>query len=92
MNSQKRYSRDRGKSIQRTAVFNILSQNFRPEEKYPLVVFLHGAGTRSENIEALQQNACVANLKKHQDRGFVILAPLCSVHDWLFGFTAKDIQ
>ena len=64
------------------AAVNSKYKNAKNDKKYPLVVFLHGAGTRSENIEVLQQNACVANLKKHQDRGFVLLAPLCGVHDW----------
>lgn len=56
---------------------------FDPSRTYPLILFLHGAGTRCSDLNVLKNNACFCNLQKRQsDRGYVILAPLCSVHDW----------
>ncbi|MBR5859328.1 MAG: prolyl oligopeptidase family serine peptidase [Clostridia bacterium] len=55
---------------------------FTPDNNYPLVVFLHGAGTRSNDIEVLKRNACFLNLQKRQSRQFVLLAPLCNAHNW----------
>ncbi len=58
-------------------------EGFREDKKYPLLIFLHGAGTRGETTEMLQKNACVVNLLKRQDaRGYVLLAPLCKRGDW----------
>ncbi|MBR5011435.1 MAG: phospholipase [Clostridia bacterium] len=55
---------------------------FSADKKYPLVVFLHGAGTRSENTELLRRNVSFLNIQKRQSRGFVLLAPLCHVTNW----------
>lgn len=57
-------------------------EGFDETKKYPLVVFLHGAGTRCDDLEVLKRNACFTNLRLHQDRGYLLAAPLCSVHDW----------
>ena len=57
-------------------------EDFCADKKYPLIVFLHGAGTRSDNTESLRNNACFCNLKKRQARGYILLAPLCSVNNW----------
>ncbi|MBQ8893945.1 MAG: dienelactone hydrolase family protein [Clostridia bacterium] len=52
-------------------------------ERFPLVIFLHGAGTRSENTALLERNSNFVNLyKRQQARGYVLLAPLCSVNNW----------
>ena len=59
-----------------------LPEGFEENKKYPLVVFLHGAGTRCDDLEVLKRNACFTNLRLHQDRGYLLAAPLCSVHDW----------
>lgn len=48
-----------------------LSEGFDENKKYPLVVFLHGAGTRCNDLEVLKRNACFTNLRLHQDRGFL---------------------
>ena len=56
---------------------------FQEDKKYPLVIFLHGAGTRGEEIDRLKRNACVQNLLKRQDaRGYILLAPHCKSGDW----------
>ena len=56
---------------------------FREDKNYPLVIFLHGAGTRSENTELLRKNTCFLNIQKRQDaRGYILLAPLCSGMSW----------
>lgn len=58
-------------------------EGFREGEKYPLVLFLHGAGSRSETTEILRRNRCLSNIRKRQDaRGFILLAPLCSGITW----------
>lgn len=56
---------------------------FAEDKKYPLVIFLHGAGTRGDAIERLQRNSCVQNLmKRKNERGYILLAPHCKKGDW----------
>ncbi len=58
-------------------------KGFQEDKKYPLVIFLHGAGTRGDDIERLQNNTSVLNLLKRQDeRGYVLIAPLCKRGTW----------
>ncbi len=57
-------------------------EDFDDSKKYGLVMFLHGAGTRSADTEHLRGNACFLNLSKRQDRGYILFTPLCSVNNW----------
>ena len=58
-------------------------EDFCKENRYPLVIFLHGAGTRGENTDLLKVNPNFLNLAKRQsDRGYILVAPLCSVSNW----------
>ena len=59
-------------------------KDFCEDKKYPLVVFLHGAGTRSNDFEKLKKNSAVLNIKARQDeRGYILVAPLCPPkRDW----------
>lgn len=58
-------------------------EGFQEDRTYPLVLFLHGAGSRSETTEILRRNRCLSNIRKRQDaRGFILLAPLCSGVTW----------
>ena len=57
-------------------------EGFSEERQYPLVIFLHGVGTRSDNTEKLRKNSAMERLQAHQAYGYILLAPLCSVGDW----------
>jgi len=58
-------------------------QSFTEDKKHPLIIFLHGAGTRSESTDKLKNNVCVTKIKEHQDsRGYIFIAPLCQRGDW----------
>ncbi len=59
-------------------------KDFDESKKYPLVLFLHGAGTRAETTDNLKKNICLINIVNRQDeRGYITLAPLCtSDADW----------
>ena len=58
-------------------------EGFQENKKYPLVIFLHGAGFRGETTERLRKNSSVHNLLKRQDaRGYILLAPLCKRGTW----------
>lgn len=57
-------------------------EGFDTAKQYPLVLFLHGAGTRCGDLNVLRNNACFCNLRAHQNRGYLLVAPLCDAHDW----------
>ncbi len=59
-------------------------KDFDESKKYPLVLFLHGAGTRSESTDKLRNNNSLLNIIKRQDeRGYITLAPHCPITaDW----------
>lgn len=58
-------------------------KGFQEDKKYPLVIFLHGAGTRGEEIDCLQNNVSLQNILQRQDaRGYILIAPHCKRGDW----------
>lgn len=58
-------------------------EGFREDKKYPLVMFLHGAGSRGKTPELLYKNKSLSYiLKRQQERGFLLLAPHCNGIDW----------
>ena len=56
-------------------------EGFSKTEKHPILIFLHGAGSRGTSTDALRNNPffkCIEPL----NLPFVIVAPLCSENTW----------
>ncbi len=56
--------------------------SFDPEERYPVIVYLHGAGTRGTNIDVLAQGGSFVKICRFQEKGYLVLAPLCHEVNW----------
>ena len=60
-------------------------------EEYPVIIFLHGAGTRGNDIDALINNPFFKITDNHDKFPFITVAPLCSANTWFDLFeTLKD--
>ena len=58
-------------------------EGFREDEKYPLVIFLHGRGARSASTEKLHRYTSLQHLLARQNRrGYILLAPHCASGNW----------
>lgn len=58
-------------------------EGFSKDKKYPLVIFLHGAGARGKTPERLYTNVVLSYIQKRQnERGFILLAPHCNGINW----------
>ncbi len=58
-------------------------KGFSENGKYPLVIYLHGRGSRSESTEKLHKSVSLNHILERQDkRGFILLAPHCSRGNW----------
>ena len=56
---------------------------FNENEKYPLLIFLHGRGARSETTEKLHKYNPLLHIKERQnERGYILVAPHCSRGNW----------
>ena len=55
---------------------------FDANASYPAIFFLHGAGSRGNNMDNLIVNPFFQDIQKHRDFPFVIIAPLCTENTW----------
>jgi len=51
-------------------------------KKYPVVLFLHGAGTRGEDIKILTGNPFMKMTQKYEEFSFITVAPHCKSGTW----------
>lgn len=58
-------------------------EGFCEEQKYPVLIFLHGRGARSNNIEKLKQYRSLHHLLNQQEkREYILIAPHCKSGNW----------
>lgn len=57
-------------------------KNYRAGEKYPTILFLHGAGTRGTDINVLKENSYFRITGEHENFPFITIAPHCDVDTW----------
>lgn len=56
---------------------------YRAGERYPVVLFLHGAGTRGDDIALLRSNPFMREaVDRYADYGFITVAPHCKHGTW----------
>lgn len=51
-------------------------------KKYPVVLFLHGAGTRGEDINILAGNLFMKMTQRYEEFSFITVAPHCKSGTW----------
>ena len=57
-------------------------ENYKVGEQYPLLLFLHGSGTRGEDIDNILTHSFLRRPDKWPDFKFIIVAPLCHENTW----------
>lgn len=57
-------------------------QKIEPGRKYPLILFLHGAGERGTNLELVKKHGPPKIVEKKRDFPFVVVSPQCPRRQW----------
>lgn len=57
-------------------------KGFSENKRYPVILFLHGAGTRGDDMSRLVSHPFFVLTEKHESFPFVCVAPLCSENTW----------
>lgn len=58
-----------------------LPEDMRPGERLPLIVFLHGAGERGDNVEAVRRHGPPKLMAEGFPLRAIVLAPQCAEND-----------
>lgn len=59
-------------------------RGYEEGKKYPVILFLHGAGTRGSDIDILIRNPFFVLTDRHEDFPFVTVAPQCLQNETWF--------
>ncbi len=60
-----------------------LPKKYRQQEKWPLILFLHGAGERGTNVWRADIHGPSQYILEHPEFPFILVTPLCSTnHPW----------
>lgn len=54
-----------------------LPKGYETKEKWPLIVFLHGAGERGNNLEYLKRNGVSLVVEEQTNFPFIVISPQC---------------
>lgn len=57
-------------------------QDYKEEDTYPVLIFMHGAGTRENDINKLTENPFFKITDEYSDFPFITVAPLCNKNTW----------
>jgi predicted peptidase len=49
---------------------------------YPVLIYLHGAGGRGENIDVIRNHKVILLTEKHENFPFITVAPQCYANTW----------
>lgn len=66
-------------------------KDFSPDKKYPILLFLHGAGTRGNDISLLHTNPFMQITALYDHFPFVTIAPLCEENTWFDVFESLKL-
>ena len=67
-------------------------KNYNDERKYPVLLFLHGAGTRGNDINLLKESPFFKITGEIEDFPFITVAPQCHAETWFDIFeTLKEL-
>lgn len=56
--------------------------NADPAKRWPLIVFLHGAGERGNDVAMVAKNGLAKNVAVHNDLPAIVIAPQCPAQEW----------
>ncbi len=74
------------KEVTKTAAYDYLlyvPKGYGQEKKlWPMILFLHGAGERGDDLELLKVTGLPETLEKKKDLPFVVISPQCPQDDW----------
>ena len=65
------------KSLENSRSFNFPSKNYDGKTKFPLLLFLHGAGERGSNIEKVTVHGPPKLIKQGKQFPFIVISPQC---------------
>jgi len=51
-------------------------------KRWPLILFLHGAGQRGDNLELLKEHGVAKIVESRPDFPFIVVSPQCPADDW----------
>ena len=57
-------------------------EDFSEKKKYPVILFLHGAGTRGSDLARLEKNGCFRDILEMAGEKCLIFAPQCAKGAW----------
>jgi predicted peptidase len=66
--------------------------DYKSGEKYPVIFLFHGAGSRGDKLEGLENNPYFKLAYSHKEFSFVTVAPKCNKNTWFDHFeTVKEL-
>ena len=68
--------------IKKVSLPYLLYKPAKPKGKLPLVMFLHGAGERGNDLDLLKLHGIPKRLEQGQDFPFIALSPQCPKDSW----------
>jgi predicted peptidase len=67
-----------------------LPENYNVSEKFPLMLFLHGAGERGEDLEKVKVHGPPKLIEQGKDFPFIVISPQCPEDQW-WSITDLDV-
>lgn len=63
-------------------------KNFSENQQWPVILHLHGSGTRGKTPEQVMENAVFVETAKHEDFPFLFISPICPEDQTWFDYMA----